>query len=538
MQDKVQQQLAALAAAFLAQLPARMEQIDAGMRRVNDGADIEALQAVRDDAHKLAGAGATFGQAAIGEKAKVLENACDVMLDAGATGSDRDAGSGADLLIAVNDAHRNLSTTAAAESAGAVGAVGESDATSEMVTDAIYSDRVIRIISDDETRYADLRRILTDYGFVIDGDPEVSARIDAIVADTSAESAPEHHAPGAPPVIFLGDGDGLSDRLAAVHQGGAGFLAYPVEPLQLIELVNSKMDQHRELPIRVLLIDDEPAFCAEVQDVLGGAGMTVLTIQDAQGVFQKLETFAPDIIAMNTRMPTCSGIDLTLALGLDDRFSAIPVLFISADIESDLVLAAANAGGVGFVRKPVDSETLVSSVTRAARLSAGRRGDPTRDSLTGAFNHTYMMLQLGRDVDRVRRAESDLTYAVFSVDHFSALNHAHGHEIADQILRRLVTVVSARIRRTDSCGRLAGAKFGLILPDATMDQASQLFDFIRGAVADFAVLPGANAGGLTISGGMASYPANDDPRTLSDGAEQAARAARRAGGDRVVRGIS
>ena len=80
--DKVKQQLAALAAAFAGQLPGRIDEIAAQVDLLSAGGDVvEAVEGVRSLAHKLAGAGATFGLPPVSEAARALENLCQTARD-------------------------------------------------------------------------------------------------------------------------------------------------------------------------------------------------------------------------------------------------------------------------------------------------------------------------------------------------------------------------------------------------------------------------------------------------------------------------
>lgn len=64
-------------------LPQRLDQIESLWRQVlNNEAPAEALASLERCAHSLAGSGATFGFAALGDAARVLELAVNPLLDA------------------------------------------------------------------------------------------------------------------------------------------------------------------------------------------------------------------------------------------------------------------------------------------------------------------------------------------------------------------------------------------------------------------------------------------------------------------------
>lgn len=78
MDDKIKQQLAALARSFADQVPGRLAALAEQMARLDDAARAgAAIDEIRAQAHKLAGSGATFGLAGVSTAARELEQLCD-----------------------------------------------------------------------------------------------------------------------------------------------------------------------------------------------------------------------------------------------------------------------------------------------------------------------------------------------------------------------------------------------------------------------------------------------------------------------------
>ena len=142
----------------------------------------------------------------------------------------------------------------------------------------------------------------------------------------------------------------------------------------------------------------------------------------------------------------------------DDRLEDIPVLFLSGEQSPQRQAEAMAAGGSAYLAKPVNGGALVSVVRSLVARSRRLRGAVTRDPLTGVFTHSYIKTQLGRELLRVHREKGRLSYAVISIDHFGALNAGYGYAMGDKVLRYLAASLNARLRRTDACGRLKGAR--------------------------------------------------------------------------------
>lgn len=544
--DKLRDKLAALAASYVAQVPATMDTLDGYITAVAEGAGSEAVLALRSGAHKLAGSSGTFGLLQVSRAAKVLEAECDRLVDAV-----QDETADSPLAGTVEPA---LAESLAQAYAQLKEAVAEDTAAAEAATPGAglfweESDlslrRMVRVLSDDPGERDRLAAALRQHGFDVDGayvgetedDEALAVLVDLASADAAAmaDLVPGKIGDG-PPLIFFGADTGMAARLEAVRKGGTAFLAAPVDILGLLQVLMRFAETYTDEPSRVMIVDDDVVSGHYTQAVLEKAGMVVQLVDDVMNLLDALEAFVPDLFLLDLHMPGGTGIEMARVIRQDDRYAGIPMLFLSGEEETRRQAEALVAGAAGFIQKPVRGAVLVPLARAMTRRSRRLRGVASRDPVSGLFNHSYVKMQLGREMDRARREQGRLTYAVFAIDHFSALNAFHGYAVGDTVLRYLAATVTARTRRTDTCGRLDGGRFGLVLPNASSAQAESLLRDIRTTLADFEVREGQGGGGLTISCGLADFPTFDGPAEMSQAADAALQVARDAGGDRVVRG--
>ncbi|HSD39347.1 MAG TPA: diguanylate cyclase [Rhodocyclaceae bacterium] len=105
------------------------------------------------------------------------------------------------------------------------------------------------------------------------------------------------------------------------------------------------------------------------------------------------------------------------------------------------------------------------------------------DSLTGAYNRTYLVEQLGREALLAQRSGKMLAIAFIDIDHFKSVNDQHGHEAGDLVLKHFVEAAASRTRKTDVFGRYGGEEFLLVMPDCDVESAMQRVEEVRDAVA-------------------------------------------------------
>ncbi len=104
---------------------------------------------------------------------------------------------------------------------------------------------------------------------------------------------------------------------------------------------------------------------------------------------------------------------------------------------------------------------------------------------------------------------------MLDVDYFKKINDTHGHLNGDAVLHQLGQVISHRLRKSDLVCRFGGEEFAILLPDTKFEDAAELLDRIRAAVAEQALkaLEGDDIP-VTISAGLAkvTIPALDDDK--------------------------
>jgi diguanylate cyclase (GGDEF)-like protein len=158
-----------------------------------------------------------------------------------------------------------------------------------------------------------------------------------------------------------------------------------------------------------------------------------------------------------------------------------------------------------------------------------------RDSLTGMFNRRSFMLELDREIARVRRGGTVLSLAMFDLDHFKDLNDAHGHQAGDEVLRGIAKSMQATIRQPDILGRYGGEEFVLLMPDTDAEMAMRVCERIRAAVQVSGVEWNGRRLSITISCGVAAFALHGATAdALIAAADAALYEAKRAGRNRVL----
>ncbi|MBQ8092247.1 MAG: diguanylate cyclase [Clostridia bacterium] len=92
--------------------------------------------------------------------------------------------------------------------------------------------------------------------------------------------------------------------------------------------------------------------------------------------------------------------------------------------------------------------------------------EASHDALTG--------LQNRRRFDAKRVLEKNRTMVIIDVDNFKHFNDTYGHDVGDQVLKKVGSALLYYFRHDDGIYRIGGDEFAIIMKDVTSKQQSQL----------------------------------------------------------------
>lgn len=121
------------------------------------------------------------------------------------------------------------------------------------------------------------------------------------------------------------------------------------------------------------------------------------------------------------------------------------------------------------------------------------------DSLTEVYNR-HRFLELAHDeLDKHIRSEAPLSFVMIDLDNFKKVNDDYGHNVGDQVLKDISSLISRNIRKTDTFARWGGEEFILMLPDSDSYSAYKISERLRLLVENHIFK---DAGNLTVSIGI------------------------------------
>lgn len=114
----------------------------------------------------------------------------------------------------------------------------------------------------------------------------------------------------------------------------------------------------------VLLVEDNADNQEIYRIILVHHGFSVLQAWDGECGVQMARHHCPDLILMDLTMPVIDGLHATRILKADPQTSGIPIIALTAHGESEDREAAAEAGCISFLAKPVAPRDVAVEVRR------------------------------------------------------------------------------------------------------------------------------------------------------------------------------
>lgn len=156
------------------------------------------------------------------------------------------------------------------------------------------------------------------------------------------------------------------------------------------------------------------------------------------------------------------------------------------------------------------------------------------DSLTETYNRRYFMQRYNEEFLRTEKFKLNLSFLMIDIDYFKRINDTYGHLVGDVILREVARIIQENIRQVDFVCRWGGEEFAAILTDTDKSGALMVGQRICSAVNCSKIRAFDELIGVTISVGVASYPANTfHSDVLLEVADEALYKAKLAGRNRV-----
>jgi two-component system, cell cycle response regulator len=127
------------------------------------------------------------------------------------------------------------------------------------------------------------------------------------------------------------------------------------------------------------------------------------------------------------------------------------------------------------------------------------------DGLTGMQNRRYFDDALKEYLGEFQRIGKPVGLMVLDLDHFKSVNDTHGHDVGDEVLRRVSQCLKDFTRYHDVAARVGGEEFAVVAPNMDLELLRKFAERIRKAISELVVESGNVRLKVTSSFGLALW---------------------------------
>jgi adenylate cyclase len=121
-------------------------------------------------------------------------------------------------------------------------------------------------------------------------------------------------------------------------------------------------------PPRILIVDDNEINRDIIATRLKAHGYDTLQAADGEEALAAVKQHRPDVILLDVMMPNLDGIETCRRLKGDDALPFLPIILVTAKVDSKDIVAGLDAGADEYLTKPVDQAALVARVRSVLRV--------------------------------------------------------------------------------------------------------------------------------------------------------------------------
>jgi len=211
----------------------------------------------------------------------------------------------------------------------------------------------------------------------------------------------------------------------------------------------------------IFVVDDDAANLQIAGKILSKHNMRVTALKTGNALLERLGGGeSPDLILLDIKMPEMDGFETLKRFRIKEQElgrEEIPVVFLTADEDTQTEKLGFQAGVSDFIRKPFDPEILISRIENI--LSKQKRlmhfkSEASTDMLTGLLNKSATNIELTKAC-----LTKQGCLLMIDLDSFKLVNDLHGHDMGDEILKSFAKILTEAAPTGSIIGRIGGDEF-------------------------------------------------------------------------------
>ena len=262
----------------------------------------------------------------------------------------------------------------------------------------------------------------------------------------------------------------------------------------------------------VLVADHDPFNLRLLEEACDAAGYDVVTAADGQEVLAMVARQTPDVVVLDSAVPTVDGFEVVRILKSDANLCEIPVVLVTDSEDVDARSKGIELGAEDYLTRPYrvfEIQQRIRNVLRAATGGKILATIPPADQLdpaTGAGTPSQLLLSLDYEHTRAVRYGHPLTCLLVRVVNQQQLADAGREQRDDRAMALIGSGIRGCIRAVDHLFRVRRDEFCVLLPETDAEGAQYVLKRLQRRAQNGDLWEGALDPAPQIATGLSTVP--------------------------------
>ncbi len=174
-----------------------------------------------------------------------------------------------------------------------------------------------------------------------------------------------------------------------------------------------------------------------------------------------------------------TGLELVKRIRQNYLFEDVAIIALTGIDVDNMMARFLKSGANDFLQKSFTNFEFVcrvDNVVKSLIQFEEIKSHVNKDYLTGCFNRRYLYDAGIKMFYALRRADKDISIAIFDLDHFKKLNDTYGHFVGDMVLKDFAKILQESIRGSDFVVRYGGEEFLMFLGSCDRQMAYNIIE--------------------------------------------------------------
>lgn len=210
----------------------------------------------------------------------------------------------------------------------------------------------------------------------------------------------------------------------------------------------------------IVVVDDDVTNLKMARSLLNDHDMRVSVVRSGKDFLIFMQNNEPDLVLLDIMMPEMDGFEVYERLRKYEEETGrtkTPVIFLTADNDSESEKRGFELGASDFIRKPFNKDVLlhrIENIVSSREKIKDLTEEAMIDQLTGFLNKNSLI----KKMEDICQKETG-AFLIIDLDSFKLVNDIYGHEMGDKVLQAFADVVRNNMRSEDVIGRIGGDEF-------------------------------------------------------------------------------